>query len=188
MAQDFYENWKKSATGRKVLLTWVRDPEGLLTGNGHFEGVYEFRFVNDTLHLDLSAYIGQAGNDKTAPAYVAKDVYERVLHHLKRWLGGDYFSYWTGLDANEDADWKIEIHTLAEEQNHTERLKKETECITKNNPFLQDTANGLFELYPTKYGYRRNDLCIHPWTREGENEGQRRLAFLHRVKEMMKSE
>ena len=42
MAQDFYENWKKSATGRKVLLTWVRDPEGLLTGNGHFEGVYEF--------------------------------------------------------------------------------------------------------------------------------------------------
>ena len=70
MAQDFYENWKKSATGRKVLLTWVRDPEGLLTGNGHFEGVYEFRFVNDTLHLDLSAYIGQAGNDKTAPAYV----------------------------------------------------------------------------------------------------------------------
>ena len=188
MAQDFYENWKKSATGRKVLLTWVRDPEGLLTGNGHFEGVYEFRFVNDTLHLDLSAYIGQAGNDKTAPAYVAKDVYERVLQHLKRWLGGDYFSYWTGLDANEDADWKIEIHTLAEEQNHTERLKKETECITKNNPFLQDTANGLFGLYPTKYGYRRNDLCIHPWTREGENEGQRRLAFLHRVKEMMKSE
>ena len=188
MAQNFYEDWKKSATGRRALVTWVRDPEGLLTGNGHFEGVYELRFVNDTLNLDLSAYIGQAGNDQTAPAYVAKDVYERILQHLKRWLGGDYFAYWTGLDAKEDADWKIELRALAEETNHTERLKKETEFITKKNPFLQDTANGIFELYPTKYGHRRNDLCIHPWTREGEIKGQRRLAVLHRVKEMQKSE
>ena len=74
----------------------------------------------------------------------SKDVYERILQHLKRWLGGDYFSYWTGLDAKEEADWKIELRALAEETNHTERLKKETEFITKNNPFLQDTANGIF--------------------------------------------
>ena len=127
-------------------------------------------------------------SDKGLIYYIALKYYRRYGLEKDDAVQYCYMAYWTGLDANEDADWKIEIHTLAEEQNHTERLKKETECITKNNPFLQDTANGLFELYPTKYGYRRNDLCIHPWTREGENEGQRRLAFLHRVKEMMKSE
>ena len=188
MPQKYYEDWKKSAIGRRALQTWVRDPEGLLTGNGYFEGVYEFRFVNDTLNMDFSALIGQAGNDPTAPTYVPKDVYERLLQHLKRWLGGNHFTYWTGLDADEDADWNIELRTLSEEKNHTERLNKETEFIKQHKPFLQDTANGAFELYPTKYAYRRNDLCIHPWAKEGEIEGQRRLAFLHRVKELQKSE
>lgn len=178
--QDYYENWKKTISARRSISRWVLDPEGLLTGNGYCEGVYEIRFVNKALNLSTSAYIGQAGNDPTSPTYVAKDIYERILQHLKRWLGGDYFSYWTGLDADEDTDWKIELRMLTEEKNHSMRLQKESEYITQKTPFLQDTANGQFSLYPTKYGYSRNDLCIHPW------KGQRRLAFLKRVEDMQK--
>lgn len=182
MSQEYYENWKESTEARIALTKWIRDPEGLLTGNGYCEGIYEISYVNDTQNISISAYIGQAGYNKTAPSYVAKDVYERILQHLKRWLGGKYFTYWTGLNS-DDTDWKIELHMLAEEQNHSKRLKKESECILEKQPFLQNTADGKFDLYPTKYGYCRNDLCIHPWKREGETEGQRRLAFLHRVKE-----
>ena len=98
-------------------------------------------------------------------------MYERILQHLKRWLGGNYFTYWTGLSL-DDTDWKIQLHLLSEEANHSNRLMKESEYISKKHPFLQDTADGEFDLYPTKYGYRRNDLCIHPWTREGETDGQ----------------
>ena len=185
--QNFYEGWKKTASARKYFAEWISDPEGLLTGNGYCEGVYEIRFVNDSLALDFSGYIGQAGFKPTSPTYVAQDVYERILQHLKHWFGGGYLTYWTGLDPDEDKGWKIELHLLSEEKNHSDRLKKETELIALNRPFLQDTANGIFDLYPSKYGYKRNDLCIHPWTREGETSGQRRLAFLHRVKEMQQN-
>ena len=184
--QDYYENWKKTTSARRMMSQWVLDPDGILTGNGYCEGIYEIRFVNPIKNISTSAYIGQAGNDQTAPSYVAKDIYERILQHLKRWMGGNYFEYWTGL-SDKDTDWKIELHMLAEEKNHSDRLKKESEFISQNKPFMQDTANGTFDLYPTKYGYKRNDLCIHPWTRDGESEGQRRLAFLHRIKNIEKS-
>lgn len=88
MAQEYYEKWKRTAKARQMISEWISDPEGLLTGNGYCEGVYEFRFVNDAEKLSICAYIGQAGDDKTAPRYVAKDVYERILQHIKRWFGG----------------------------------------------------------------------------------------------------
>lgn len=184
--QTFYENWKKTNKATESLKRWVSDPEGLLTGNGHVEGVYEFQFVNEKENMVINAYIGQAGNDTTAADYVAKDCYERILQHLKRMLGNDYLTYWTGLDKN-DNDWKIRICLLCEEKNHAKRLQWETRYINEHKPFLQDSKDGKYDLYPTKYGYRRNDLCIHPWTRDGENEGQRRIAFLDKVEELKKA-
>ena len=177
--QDYYENWKKTGSAKRMIAKWVLDPEGLLTGNGFCEGVYEIKYVNRALGICTSAYIGQAGYLPTAPSYYAKDVYERILQHLKHMLG-HYFTYWTGLADAEDSDWKIELHMLSEEKNHSKRLEKESEYISQNKPFLQDTADGKYELYPTKYGYMRNDLCIHPW------DGQRRKAFLHRIRDIQR--
>ena len=134
--QNFYESWKKTASARKYFAEWISDPEGLLTGNGYCEGVYEIRFVNDSLALDFSGYIGQAGFKPTSPTYVAQDVYERILQHLKHWFGGGYLTYWTGLDPDEDKGWKIELHLLSEEKNHSDRLKKETELIALISVFI----------------------------------------------------
>ncbi len=187
MKNTFYNDWFKSDKAREAVSTWVRDPEGLLTGNGYCEGVYEIRFVNDDLHASTSAYIGQAGSVCGAPAYVAENVYMRLLQHMKRWFGNGYFTYWTGL-SSDDKTWHIELHLLSEEKSHSERLRKESEFIAEKHPFLQDTADGEFELYPTKYGYSRNDLCIYPWKRKGDTEGQRRVAFLKRIKDILKNE
>lgn len=186
MAQKYYEAWKKSVAAKKAMKKWISDPEELLSSNNsHCEGIYELRYVNENMRLNFSAYIGQAGHDQTAPRYVAQDVYERLLQHLKRMLGGDYLTYWTGL-SEKDTDWKIELHLLEEESDHSLRLQKEEEYIRQRRPFLQDTANGKYELYPSKYGYKRNDLCIHPWKQQGEAEGQRRIAFLDRVSEELR--
>ena len=182
--QTYYENFKNNNRAR--LQTRVLDPKGLLTGNGYgVEGVYSFAYVNSKLGVEIPAYIGQAGVIANAPSYVASDVYERILQHLKRFLGGKYYTYWTGLEDNED--WKIKIDLLCSEPNHSKRLQAETEYIEKIKPFLQDTQNGTYDLYPTKYGYSRNDLCLHPWTRtdKGEDVGQRRVAFLARLAEIM---
>jgi hypothetical protein len=176
--QTYYENWKKTEDARKKLRARVLDPEGLLTGNGHVSGVYEFLFVNQRRDMEFSAYIGQAGNDVTAPAYVARDVYQRCLQHLKRWMGGSSFTYWCGLEDSDESDWKIKLHLLAEERNHGRRLALEEKMIADRKPFLQDSKGGKYALYPTKYGYSRNDLCLAPWG------GQRRAAFLDRVEEL----
>ena len=170
--QMYYENWKKSAASQLAQI--VSDPEGLLTGNGFISGVYMLSFVNQTNGTVIPAYIGQAGVVPTAPSYVSQDCYERILQHLKRWLGNGYLTYWTGLNST-DNDWKIKIQLLEEENSQAKRLELETSYINRYKPLLQDTAGGKFELYPTKYGYSRNDLCIHPW------KGQRRAAFLDRV-------
>lgn len=183
--QMYYENWKKQA--QDILKKRVLDPEGLLTGNGYVSGVYEILFVNEKLGVEISSYIGQAGANATAPSYVAKDVYERCLQHLKRWLGNGYFTYWTGLEDSDDSDWKIKLHLVCEEDSYSRRLELESQYIAVRKPFLQDSAEGRFDLYPTRYGYSRNDLCIHPWQREGESEGQRRVAFLHRLETVMNS-
>ena len=189
MAQKYYEDWKKTVEARKKLANRVLDPDGLLTGNGYVSGVYEFIFVKGS--IEISAYIGQAGFDATAPTYIAKDVYERILQHLKRWMGGSYYTYWTGLEDNDE--WKIKIQLLCQESNHSKRLEKESEFISAKSPFLQDTQNGKYQLYFSKYGYCRNDLAIHPWARrdsEGNVSnpvGQRRLAFLDKVAEARKA-
>ena len=128
----------------------------------------------------MSSYIGQAGDDPTAPTYVASNVYRRLLQHLKRWMG-DYFTYWTGLEDDDNSEWKIRIKLLCEEKNHSRRLDLESTYIEKKKPLLQDTQDGKYKLYPTKYGYKRNDLCISPW------DGQRKKAFEDRVAEIEKA-
>ena len=174
---NYYENWKETEEAREKLALWVRDPECLLSGNGEVEGVYEISFVNEKTNANISAYIGQCGFDAAAPN-AASNVYERLLQHLKRWLGGDYFTYWSGLQES-DADWKIVLHLLQEDTDHRTRLALESKFIENRRPFLQDSKNGKFSLYP-KNGYNRNDLCITPWN------GQHRAAFLERVAELQK--
>ena len=183
--QTYYEDWKKTISAQTRIKKRVLDPEGILTGNGYVEGVYEFIFVNRKLDIEVSAYIGQAGNDATAPSCVAKDVYERCLQHLKCCMGGRYYTYWCGLEE-DDFDWKIMLHLLAEEGNHSKRLALEEKYISEKKPFMQDAKDGKYDLYTTRYGYSRNDVCIHPWKRDGENEGQRRIAFLDKVEELKK--
>lgn len=177
--QPYYENWKKTAATQ--LKQIVSDPQGLLTGNGYVPGIYMFLFENQQKDMLIPAYIGQAGPVASAPAYVAQDCYERILQHLKHWLGNGYLTYWTGLDPN-DKDWKIRVEMLAEENSHAKRLELETKYIDQYKPLLQNTAGGKYELYPTKYGYSRNDLAIHPW------KGQRRAAFLDRVAALQQKE
>lgn len=184
--QIFYEEWKNSAEAKDKLSKRVIDPEGLLAGKGNISGVYEILFVNEKLNMEVSAYIGQAGDDIVAPTYVARSCYERILQHLKRWLGGKFFTYWTGLEDSDDSDWKIKLHLLCEETVRAKRLELEEKFIEERNPFLQDSVNGMYDFYPVKNGYCRNDLCIHPWKRDGENMGQRRLAFLYRVENLKK--
>lgn len=172
--QNYYETWKRSNSNR--IAGKVIDPEGLLTGNGYgLEGVYILEYFNVKNQIVIPAYIGQAGKVTNAPSYMATDLYERILQHLKRMLGNaKYYEYWTGLSDN-DPDWKIRIRLLQSEPDHAKRLKLEEKYIDEEHPFLQDTAGGKFELYPTKYGYSRNDLAIYPW------KNQRREAFLERV-------
>ena len=172
--QNYYETWKRSNSNR--ISGKVIDPEGLLTGNGYgLEGVYIFEYVNVKNQITIPAYIGQAGKVRNAPSYIATDLYERILQHLKRMLGNSkYFEYWTGLSDN-DNDWKIRVRLLQSEADHAKRLQLEEKFIDEKRPFLQDSKGGKFSLYPTKYGYARNDLAIHPWN------NQRREAFLYRV-------
>ena len=179
--QTYYENWKKTADAKRKLKNKILDPEGLLTGNGFIEGVYEFSYYNIKTELEITAYIGQAGDDPTAPDYVASDIYERILQHLKRWMGGDYFTYWTGLEDDDNSDWRIKINLLCEEKNHSRRLELESKYIEEKKPLLQDTQGGKYSLYPTKYAYKRNDLCISPWC------DQRKKAFDDRVAEIEKA-
>lgn len=179
--QKYYEDWKKTNGAQKILRARVLDPEGILTGNGYVEGVYEFSYYNVKSGMELSSYIGQAGDNPTAPDYVASDVYERILQHLKRWMGGNYYTYWTGLEDDDNSDWKIKIKLLCEENNHSRRLKLESKYIKEKKPLLQDTQDGKYSLYPTRYGYERADLCIYPW------EEQRKKAFEDRVAEIEKA-
>lgn len=181
----YYENWINSLEVQERIKRIVLDPEKLLEGNGNVQGIYEISFVNNKLHVDISAYIGQAGHCPNAPSYVARDVRERLVQHLKRWLGGNYFTYWTGLE--EDSDWKIQLHLLREENDYSKRLELESWYIDIRKPFHQDSLDGKFQLYPSKKGYSRNDLCIHPWTREGETAGQRRIAFKHRLHSVLEN-
>ena len=178
--KNYYENWKKTATAKRKLKNRILDPEGLLSGNGYVEGVYEISYFNVKSKVEMSSYIGQAGDDPTAPTYVASNVYKRLLQHLKRWMG-DYFTYWTGLEDDDNSEWKIRIKLLCEEKNHSRRLDLESTYIEKKKPLLQDTQDGKYKLYPTKYGYKRNDLCISPW------DGQRKKAFEDRVAEIQKA-
>lgn len=178
--KNYYENWKKTATAKRKLKNRILDPEGLLSGNGYVEGVYEISYFNVKSKVEMSSYIGQAGDDPTAPTYVASNVYKRLLQHLKRWMG-DYFTYWTGLEDDDNSEWKIRIKLLCEEKNHSRRLDLESTYIEKKKPLLQDTQDGKYKLYPTKYGYKRNDLCISPW------DGQRKKAFEDRVTEIEKA-
>lgn len=171
--QRYYENWKKTADAKMKLKSRIMDPEGILTGNGYIEGVYEFTYCNVKSKAEFSAYIGQAGCDPAAPDWFASNIYERVLQHLKRWLGGNYFTYWTGI-AEDDTDWKIKIKLLCEEKDHAARFLKESHYIEDHHPLLQDPQDGKYELYPSGY-YNRNDLCIHPW------HLQRRRAFLDKI-------
>ena len=178
--KNYYENWKKTATAKRKLKNRILDPEGLLSGNGYVEGVYEISYFNVKSKVEMSSYIGQAGDDPTAPTYVASNVYKRLLQHLKRWMG-DYFTYWTGLEDDDNSEWKIRIKLLCEEKNHSRRLDLESTYIEKKKPLLQDTQDGKYKLYPTKYGYKRNDLCISPW------DGQRKKGFEDRVAEIQKA-
>lgn len=183
--QTYYEKFMDKNKDR--INARVLDPQGLLTENGcGVEGVYLISYVNSTLGIDLPAYVGQAGAVANSPAYIASDVYERMLQHCKRFFGG-YYTYWTGLEDTDD--WKIRIELLLEEPDHKKRLAAEVNYIEQLKPLLQDTQNGKFSLYTSKEYYFRNDLCIHPWriTYKGETMGQRRAAFLARFAEMQKA-
>lgn len=177
--QTYYENFKRA--NKQKFDSRVIDPKGLLSGNGHgMQGVYQLSFVNEELGLEIPAYIGQAGVVKNAPSHIASDIHERLLQILKKFLG-NYGTYWSGLENNDK--FKIKVDVLRIETNHARRLKFEEALISRIKPFLQDSRNGQFDLYPTKTGYSRNDRCISPWTRESETDGQRRVAFLARVDE-----
>ena len=174
--QKYYEDWKRTADAKRKLENRVLDPEGILSGNGSIEGVYEISYVNVKTKAELVAYIGQAGDDPAAPDYVASDVHERILQHLKRWMCGEYFTYWTGLEDDDNSEWKIKITLVQAEHDHARRLELESAYIEEKKPLLQDTQGGKYSLYPSN-GYTRNDICISPW------RGQRKKAFDDRVAE-----
>lgn len=183
-----YYEWVRTVEAKKKLENKILDPDGLLTTcKGEVSGVYELVYVNGS--TEISAYIGQAGFDATAPSYVAKNVKERIIQHFKRMLGNNlYYSYWTGLQ--EDDGYKIKVQLLCEENDHKARLRKESELISAKQPFLQQTQ-GKYQKYP-RHGYYGNDIAIHPWVqRDSEGNvinpvGQRRLAFLDKVAEAKK--
>lgn len=168
---------------RRLMPIWVYDPERLMSSeNGMREGVYELLYRNEKLKVRFSAYIGEIGKNPDAPWYAAQNVQERLNQHLHRFLGGEYFTYWTGIGL-EEKDWKIELHLLCEESDAKKRKEAETLFIEQHHPFLQDTVAGKFDLYPHE-GYHFNDVALSPWTRKGETEGQRRLAFLYHVRSL----
>lgn len=175
--QRYYENWKNTEDAQKILRDMFLGPQGLvLNGNAHnLSGVYMFSYVRDG--IELPAYIGEAGLGKVnAPSYVADDIYERVLQHLKRFLGNPkYLSYWTGLEKGKG--WKIKVQLLCTEEDLRKRKMLEEKFIAEKKPILQHTCGGRFYRYSSP-GYTRNDLCIHPWG------AQRRVAFLSRLNEV----
>ncbi len=179
--QPYYENWKTSKNAARKLKNRVLDPDGILTGNGFIQGVYEISYYNVNSGVEISAYIGQAGQNPEAPTYFASNVYERTIQHLKCWMGSDYYTYWLGLPDDDNSEWKIYIKLLKEEKDYIKRLELESEYIDEKHPLLQDTQGGKYGLYPSK-GYKRNDLCIYPW------KGQRRLAFLDRLAAIEKAD
>ena len=107
----------------------------------------------------------------------------QVNQHLHRWLGGNYFTYYTGL-AENDLDWKLELHLLCEETDPRKRKALESLFINRSRPVLQDPAGGRFQLYP-HYGYPFNDVTITPFVQSGETEPQRRVAFKYRVEQIL---
>ncbi len=178
--QSYYENWKNTEEAQKILRCMFLDPQGLIyDGSAHnLSGVYMFSYVSPDGNIELPAYIGEAGRGSlNSPSYVAGDIYERVLQHLKRWLGNDkHFTYWTGLEKGNG--WKIKLQLLCAEENVKKRKHQEEQFIAEKKPILQNANGGMFALYPST-GYNRNDLCIHPW------EFQRREAFQYHLNKML---
>lgn len=114
----FYENWKNNE-GKSVLSNWVLDPERLLDlRSGNVEGVYAIDIVECATGTIIKGYVGEVGFVPGAKEYIASTVQERLLQHLKRWLGNGYVEYWTGVSENElnNGKYKILLSLLQEEK------------------------------------------------------------------------
>lgn len=171
----FYENWKNNE-GKSVLSNWVLDPEKLLDSkSGNVEGVYAIDVVECATGRVINAYVGEVGFVPGAKAYIARTVKERLLQHLKRWLGNGYryLEYWTGISEKEFGKYKIRLSLLQEEKDVKKRKKLEGQYILKRHPYLQ---YGPYRKYPSSY--EGVDLCIIPW------RNTRRTAFLAKVNEL----
>ena len=170
----------KELSVRKLVGSCILDPDEMLTSKGNTEGNYEFRLTNNNLGFDESFYSGQIGEDPEAPEYYGKTIESRVMQHLVRWFGNGQAKYHLGVDPETEPLWKLEIRLLAEEKDKYKRQVAETTYIMRYKPISQDTAGGMFTLYPNT-NYSRNDLCISPW------HGQREKALKHRIKLLQKS-
>lgn len=174
----FYEDWKMNE-GNERLCKWVEDPTNLLSSErGHVQGVYAIDIVVSDTNDIIPFYVGEIGIVRNMKDNAAKNVQERILQHLKAWLGGDYVTYWTGIDVSdlESGKYKFRVTLLEKERSYARRKQLEEDYIIKRKPLLQYSP---YPKYPTK-DYNRIDLCIYPW------HGQRRKAFVDKVSELYK--
>ena len=165
---------------RKLIGSCILDPDETLTSKGDKEGNYVFRLTNNDLGFDEPFYSGQIGEDSDAPEYCGKTIKARVIQHLSRWIGNGQEKYWLGVDIEADPQWKLVINLLAEEKDKYKRQTAETAYIMRYKPISQDTAGGMFTLYPNT-NYSRNDLCISPWHGQREKALKHRMAILHKT-------
>ena len=171
----FYENWKNNE-GKEILSKWVLDPERLLySENGDVEGTYAIDVMECATEIVIKAYVGEIGHIQRAKKYVASTIKERLLQHLKSWLGNGYVEYWTGVSEEElnKGKYKFRLSLLQKECDVKKRKRLEEQYILKTHPYLQ---YGPYRKYPSNYDGL--DLCIIPW------RGTRRAAFLARVNEL----
>ena len=142
--------------------------------NGDVEGVYAIDVVECTTGIVINGYVGEIGFIPEAKKYIASTVKERVLQHLKCWLGNGYVEYWTGVSENElnREMYKFRLTLLQEEKDIKKRKELEGQYILRRQPYLQ---YGPYRKYPSKY--EGLDLCIIPW------RNTRRAAFLTKVSE-----
>ncbi|MBP3505781.1 MAG: hypothetical protein J6K43_05190 [Lachnospiraceae bacterium] len=169
----YYYNWKKSDEGQRLLNKCVLDPEGLLDGNGKIQGVYIVYAVNESLKISIPLYCGESGFVAGVKPFIAQNIGDRLLQHIKAWIANGYEEYWTGLNQEDFANgWRYRLHVLQVEPDYAKRLALESKFIEELRPVLQDSA-GKYQKYHSSY--TRNDLCIAPF------HMQRRTAFLERL-------
>lgn len=164
---SFYQRFLNENRG--FLSTVVDDPDSIIFSfkGGAVEGVYIIYFIH-SVYGKITAYIGQAGKVPNQPSFYARTVHTRCTMHLKRWLGGGYLTYFTGLPEVSPSGWKIRIRLVCRQSDPALRHQIEKNLILSENPMLQDHK---YESYPGPI-----DTCILP--------KYRKIAFEERLKQL----